>query len=147
MEEVYIRKMDKKDVDAVYGLEQSIFRGTAWSKNSILYAVSNKTAYNFVMELDNNIIGYIFLRIIDAEAHILNFAIDRRFQKKGFGKKLLEYGIDFIKKYRCMEIYLEVREDNIAARALYEKIGFESVFIRDKYYADNGNAVIYLLKL
>jgi ribosomal-protein-alanine N-acetyltransferase len=41
-------------------------------------------------------------------------------------------------------IFLEVRESNAAARAFYEKLGFEQMGRRKGYYADGlEDAIIY----
>ena len=41
---------------------------------------------------------------------------------------------------------LEVRKSNIAAKKLYEKLGFNSVGIRPKYYEDNKEDAIIMWK-
>lgn len=43
----------------------------------------------------------------------------------GAGRKLMEAIVDEARKLDCCKITLEVREDNIAAQALYKKIGFK----------------------
>lgn len=40
-------------------------------------------------------------------------------------------------------LWLEVHEQNLPARKLYEKSGFQIVGRRPRYYSDNGAAILY----
>ena len=60
----------------------------------IMKLLKESTLALFVVEKDLIIIGYIFIRIIFNEGHIINFAIDTQFQHQGFGKF-------FTKKVSC----------------------------------------------
>lgn len=79
-------------------------------------------------------IGYrVVQRVLD-EAEILNIVIFRCFQARGYGcaairKLQAELTADGVQK-----LFLEVRESNLAARALYVKTGFDQVGIRQGYY-------------
>lgn len=44
---------------------------------------------------------------------------------------------------RVGPLWLEVHQDNIAARNMYEKLGFKRQGERPKYYRDGGSAVLY----
>lgn len=60
-------------------------------------------------------------------------AIDPKMQGKGLGFQLLEQSMDLLKNHP-VQIFLEVRESNIAAIKLYEKSGFHQIDIRKNYY-------------
>jgi ribosomal protein S18 acetylase RimI-like enzyme len=45
------------------------------------------------------------------------------------------------------ELWLEVHDKNLGARALYDKLGFREVGTREHYYSDSGHAILYSLKL
>ena len=53
--------------------------------------------------------------------------------RKGLGYQLLEHSIAGLKN-RPVQIFLEVRESNLAAIALYEKSGFHQIDLRKNYY-------------
>ncbi len=143
-----IRKAKLSDADIISKLEIDIFKNSAWSVNNILYEIRNNSNNIFVVEENNQgIIGYIFIRIIKPEAHILNIAVAKDYRRIGVGTELFEFGIDYIKKKGCKEVFLEVKENNTAAKRLYEKFGFKKIGIRKKYYADNENALIYAVYL
>ena len=44
-------------------------------------------------------------------------------------------------------VLLEVRASNLAAQALYARLGFERVGLRKRYYADGEDAVLMTLLL
>jgi ribosomal-protein-alanine N-acetyltransferase len=75
----------------------------------------------------------IYSRLLD-EANIDNVAVSPHYQGRGFGRALLLTALDnmcAIGLKRCM---LEVRESNVAARALYENNGFVIDGVRPLYY-------------
>jgi ribosomal-protein-alanine N-acetyltransferase len=74
-----------------------------------------------------------YSRLLD-EANIDNVAVSPHYQGRGFGRALLLTALDnmcAIGLKRCM---LEVRESNVAAKALYENNGFVIDGVRPQYY-------------
>ena len=57
---------------------------------------------------------------------------------QGIGSTLFNLMIEFSKSVGIEILYLEVRADNIRAIALYEKFGFESVGVYEKFFKING---------
>ena len=75
-------------------------------------------------------------------------AVDPLFRRRGIGEMLLEGLIGEAKKREAAGIFLEVRESNEAARAMYENAGFAVTGVRrDYYHAPRENAVIMQLRL
>jgi ribosomal-protein-alanine N-acetyltransferase len=62
----------------------------------------------------------------------LNLAVDPPARRKGVALRLLEHAL----KGQQGLYFLEVRESNTAAIALYESIGFQRVGVRKNYYSD-----------
>ncbi|HSW70998.1 MAG TPA: GNAT family N-acetyltransferase, partial [Gammaproteobacteria bacterium] len=84
------------------------------------------------------------------ESHLLNVAVHPNFQHQGFGSQLLQHALVAARLVGALVIYLEVRESNKHAIALYQKMGFLHVGTRENYYpAFNGreNGLIYARKL
>jgi len=144
---VNIRKMIFKDLDEIMEIEKRSFP-TPWTKTMFLESLSSEIYKNFVIEEQNEVIGYIMLYYIQDEGHITNFAINPLFRKKGYATKLLSYVIDYFKKKGIVEFFLEVRESNKVAINLYRKFGFEIIGRRKRYYSDtNEDAFIMHLDL
>ena len=135
-----IRPMSEKDVDKIFQLEKRIFTD-AWSYNLIKDEIeNNKLKKPYILEIDNKIVGYAFVWIIEDEVHLNNFAIHPNFRRKGLGLKLIRFIFDEFKKYRNM--FLEVRQSNKKAIDLYHKVGFSNFFIRKHYYSNGENAIV-----
>jgi ribosomal protein S18 acetylase RimI-like enzyme len=68
--------------------------------------------------------------------HILTVDIEPSHRRKGIAQKLLhEIEAIFIER-GIKECRLEVREDNVAASNLYQKLGYKKVGKLEKYYGD-----------
>lgn len=87
--------------------------------------------------IDNNeIIGYLDYSLIYDRIEIDNIFVLKEYRNKKIGTKLMEYLVNIAKENNLINITLEVRESNIVAIHLYEKIGFAKVAIRKYYYGD-----------
>jgi [ribosomal protein S18]-alanine N-acetyltransferase len=89
-----------------------------------------------VAEIGEEIVGFLVSREIFAgsreappEREILNLAVAIRFRRRGIAGLLLGNELS-----RQAIFYLEVRESNTAARALYGKFGFREINRRTGYY-------------
>ena len=97
---------------------------------------------------DGSVKGTLFLQIAADECEILNFAVGCKFRRQGIGKKLLYEGLALCVEMGAATAYLDVRQSNTAAIALYEKMGFEKTGKRAKYYsAPCEDALLYRKKL
>jgi len=72
----------------------------------------------------NNLFGFIEFKLNGVNASLLGFAVKKDFRKKGFGKKLLDFFLDFCKKNKIEEISLIVKKNNLQAKKLYESRDF-----------------------
>ena len=135
-----IRPATKNDLSKISLIENRVFR-CPWSNDQIRWELrSQHVASNYVMLLEDNIIGYIFTHKIDKEVQILNFAIDTSYQHKGYGEEFFSYFIDQLDE--DISIILEVRKSNFSAINLYLKFGFSELGIREKYYSDGEDAIV-----
>ena len=140
-----IRPATKNDLSKISLIENRVFR-FPWSNDQIRWELrSQHVASNYVMLLEDNIIGYIFTHKIDKEVQILNFAIDTSYQHKGYGEEFFSYFMDQLDE--DISIILEVRKSNFSAINLYLKFGFSELGIREKYYSDGEDAIVMIRKL
>ncbi|TPV42221.1 GNAT family N-acetyltransferase [Bacillus dicomae] len=78
------------------------------------------------------IVGFIMHAVVRETTNmywINGFIIDQKQQGKGYGKAALQESIYLIKNTFkvCKEIRLTVHKDNISAKKLYERYGFQSL--------------------
>jgi len=97
----------------------------------------------------HKLFGMILSRIAVDEAEILTIAVDPAVRQSGLGTKLLSRQIAELAAQRVKVLFLEVDENNTAARALYMRLGFKTVGERKAYYrtADGGRATALVMRL
>ena len=86
----------------------------------------------FAMATDN---GFILIRVVADEAEILTLAVRPHDRQRGLGRALVEHGAVEATRRGAVRLFLEVAEDNAAARALYARTGFVEAGRRVGYYA------------
>lgn len=131
-----IRSMDEQDLEKVLEIEHQVFK-YCWTKDHYLYELNeNPFSYLYVLEENNEILGYVGFWIMFEQAQITTIAINPKEQEQGLGYQLLEFAMERIKREQCESITLEVRKSNIKAQKLYQKCGFVECGIRENYYDD-----------
>ena len=140
-----IRRATPSDVDAIALIESEIFPDP-WTKEAILSTVSTEGAMCYVAIRDEKVAAYILGRMILPEGEIYRIATKTEYRRRGIAYRLLDYAVKEEKEIGLETLFLEVREGNAPARALYSSYGFSDVSIRKNYYKDpTENAIIMLL--
>lgn len=139
---IAIRKMHIMDVETIETHELAIFGSSLGQGMLIQELLENPVAHYFVLEFQEEIIGYIGMWIEPPTAQILNYYIIPTHQKRGHGTLLLTHALDYMKQRGVTLITLEVRPSNTKAIALYERYGFKSEYVRKNYYSDGENALL-----
>lgn len=91
--------------------------------------------------------GFILCRIAADEAEILTLAVRSGARRRGLGARLVTTAIASAADQGATRMFLEVAEDNAAARALYAGAGFTEAGRRPRYYARPGGAPVDALLL
>ena len=79
--------------------------------------------------------GFILIRVVADEAEILTLAVRPAARRSGLGGRLVEAAVVRAAALGAERMFLEVAEDNVAARALYARAGFREAGRRRSYYA------------
>ena len=140
-----LRPMIVEDLEQVVEIEKASMP-SPWSKELFEEELKRDRARYFVGEIDGQVAGYMGYWEAPQEAHIINLAISPQFRQKGLGFQMLEYCLRFAYNQGARLATLEVRESNEAAQRLYEKMNFRTVAIRKKYYSDNQENAVVMLK-
>ncbi|MDC0612067.1 ribosomal protein S18-alanine N-acetyltransferase [Vibrio sp.] len=120
-------------LDQIWVIENDVHMHP-WSKQTV-YDLESRGALHYVLcDSEDRVLGYYYAQNIVGEISLLNIAIAKQWQGKGYGKLLLQHLVDEAKK-RCAEsIWLEVRSSNKTAQSLYHSFEFNDVDIRTGYY-------------
>jgi len=86
--------------------------------------------------IDKNILGFVILRRMGDDGELLQIAVDRNARRRGVADLLTSTALSYSEENELKSVFLEVRESNEAAIALYKKHGFIPVHTRKNYYDD-----------
>lgn len=141
MSEIELDFMREADVEEVADIEQKVF-SMPWSKEAFLDTLTKNMTIYVVARKAGKIAGYCGAWISFEEADIMNVAISKEYRRQGIAEQMLLFLMEKAKEKGVERFTLEVRESNIAAINLYEKLGFKSVGIRKNFYSkpqENAN--------
>lgn len=80
------------------------------------------------------LLGFILSRVAADEAEVLTVVVAAPARKRGIGRQLVASHIARLRDNKVKTLFLEVGETNVAARKLYENLGFVEVGRRKNYY-------------
>jgi ribosomal-protein-alanine N-acetyltransferase len=80
------------------------------------------------------------------EIHLLKIAVAPRWRRRGIATWLLGFCFGLAQRRNARKVYLEVRRSNGSAIDLYDKVGFQIIGTRPKYYTDTGEDALIMMK-
>jgi len=122
-----VERFTNKKISEIINLDHKIFE--SYWQNSV--AAFNETIsscthnYLFIQKEDNKSIGYGILGITRSYGFLQRFGINKEYQQRGFGKKLLGEILKFSKQKKLINIRLNTQEQNKHAQSLYLNNGFK----------------------
>lgn len=134
------------DIPAVHAIETSIFMTDPWSVEQFWSELSQPTRRYFVAEIDGAIVGYAGSFVLTPEADVQTVGVAADQRGRGIGALLLTTLIEQAIQAQAAQLILEVRSDNGAAIAMYQRFGFERISSRPNYYAPDVDALIMRLR-
>ena len=142
-----ISLMDRHDLEDAYKIELET-NPSPWSKDNFFssFEVGHKS---LVCKYNDVIIGFLIFSLIKKESHRLNIAVQKKWQKKGAGKILMDVFVKQSKAMGAKKAFLEVRSKNKIAINFYNKFNFLKDAVRTNYYtgSDKDDAVLMSLDL
>ena len=130
-----IRPARAEDVDAIHSIEVASF-ADPWRRDGFRDLVLGGNATVVVAESGKTIVGFAVSYAAADEAEIANVAVSRTVRRSGIGRALVEHVIAAASQAGATMVFLEVRESNVAARALYGARGFIELSRRPAYYSN-----------
>lgn len=137
--DVSVRTMRPADLPSVMRIERRSF-SMPWQETTFRALMRRPSAALLTAELAEQaattVVGFSVLWFAADEAELGDLAVDPEFRGRGIGSFLLEASIETARRRGAEVLYLEVRESNRAARALYDGRGFQTVGRRPGYYSE-----------
>ena len=129
-----LRRATLEDLPAIAAIQSACPQAAQW--NPAEYLEYETLAAIF----DDRVAGFLVSRVVaEHECEILSVAVSPEFRRRGVAKTLIS---ELLRRNGA--VYLEVRESNRAARALYQVLGFQEVAARPGYYSNPPEAAIVL---
>jgi len=131
-------------------LERRSAGAAHWSQEQYdwLFADAGPKRLVLVIEEQNRALGFVVARPAAAIWEIENIAVTEQARRRGLGARLLGEFLEHARNHGAEAVFLEVRESNQPARALYEKWAFVESGRRTRYYRDpEEDAIVYRLSL
>lgn len=121
-------------------LESQLFEGDdPWPAAAFLRELAAQHIHYVAARTDDRLVGYGGIarlgRTPPYEYEIHTIGVDPAYQGRGIGGQMLDRLLEFAADDT---VYLEVRTDNTAAIAMYERAGFVNVGLRKRYYRVSG---------
>lgn len=148
--EPHIRAATVHDIPSIVSLEREVQTAAHWPELSYRRVLQQKSPHPiaYISEEAGAVLGFVIARVIGPDCELENIVVDRTNRSRGIGSDLIHALIKAAIVQRVECLFLEVRESNQAARALYEKYGFAITGRRKGYYtAPAEDAVLYALRL
>jgi ribosomal-protein-alanine N-acetyltransferase len=133
------------DIDNILNLENGFLDG--WNYNQLKSAFDSGRFFVIGMMDNDMLIGFVSFSIAIDQADIETVFVKGDYRRQGIAKALIENAQTQMQEKGVDKIFLEVRETNLPARALYNSLGFSDISVRKKYYPDGENAVIMAKEL
>ncbi|MHA1211846.1 MAG: GNAT family N-acetyltransferase [Candidatus Heimdallarchaeota archaeon] len=158
---LFIRHATTYDIDTIYTIEEQCFEEEfRFDKDLFYYFLLGRRGDIFLVAEDEHDLGKIIVGFIIAflndnlNYEIVTLNIHPKRQRSGIGTKLLmeieTMIISKVKELRQLETFsieLTVYEKNIAAKNLYEKLGYKEISREPNYYPRNRTGIKMLKKI
>lgn len=134
---VRVRAAEAGDVARLMEIAAHSATAALWTKaeyEKVFAAQQPRARVALVVEENSMVAGFLVSSHLDDEWEIENIAVSGGARRRGLGSRMLGEFMDLVRARGGKEIFLEVRESNRAARALYEKWAFNEVARRTAYY-------------
>lgn len=105
-----------------------------WSLESFNRGVQKNHQSHVWLDHNNAVQGFCICMLVVDELSVLNIAVSAEYQRQGLGRALLQHAIAEGYTAGAREAFLEVRQSNHGAQALYEDLEFNVVGVREHYY-------------
>jgi len=128
-----VREAHAADAAAIARIEAASF-SDPWSEKDIAAMIDATYTRAFVAQREDTVVGYLLLSFLPPEAEILRIATHPDARRTGVGRALMQRLLSLAVSDGVQAVFLEVRSQGTAARALYRAHGFTEIGIRPSYY-------------
>lgn len=129
---IRVRRMSPADVTDVLVILHESPEAAMWSAEGLMEAASSGAA--LIAEANGQKIAFLVGRAVSDEFEILNLAVTPAYRRRGIALRLMSEALQHARMAGARRAYLEARNSNEAAIALYSRLGFTECGRRPRYY-------------
>ncbi|NQJ20374.1 ribosomal protein S18-alanine N-acetyltransferase [Streptococcus suis] len=115
--------------EAVLAVMESVYETSPWTLEQIASSMTSQDEDYYLAYEGQELVGFLAVQTVLDEMEILQIAVKADFQRLGIASQLMADVMDW-----DGDIFLEVRESNSAAQALYTRQHFTKIGKRKDYY-------------
>ena len=145
-----IRHFENGDCEAAFELAGRLGL-SPWSIDDYRRELEREDSLMFAAAHGGDLVGFIIGRLVPSsgpagglDAEIYNIGVLAAVHRSGIGSKLIERFIGICRKNKVVDIWLEVRAANHAARTFYKNFGFEDFAARPGFYQNPSDDALIL---
>ncbi len=145
--DVALTRIGPFDMAVVSALHAKCFGEVRWDERDVVEILAMPGAFGFIASKHDIPAGFVLARVAADECEILSLGVRPAVRQSGLGRALLKSTLEHAAASGARAVYLEVAEDNAAARRLYAREGFAVIGRRQAYYRrgnDRGAAALVL---
>ncbi|HEX5057974.1 MAG TPA: ribosomal protein S18-alanine N-acetyltransferase [Kofleriaceae bacterium] len=142
---IVVAPATEADLDAIDEIEQHSFK-SPWPRDTFKAELLREWARLDVGRIDGKLVVFCNYWLVTTEVHILAIATHPDYRGRGLARQLLDHILGVARQTGCSLATLEVRRSNVPAIALYERAGFKTVHVRARYYQDDNEDALVMLK-
>ena len=141
-----IRPATLADLDEIVAIDHASFPHDSWSEQAVRAELESEHTGYWVVERAGRVIGALGILAAQGagEADVQTVAVYPEFRRGGWATRMLREGAAWARGRGAKHLFLEVRENGEAARALYLDLGFDEIGRRENYYRGEGIAAIVM---
>lgn len=128
-----VTRATPEDAAAIAALETLTF-SAPYTEKSVRDMLSSTIRPSFVVRDGGELLGYLLGQMIVPEGELLRIAVRPSARRRGVGRALIEAFLAHLQENGCTVCFLDVREHNAPAQALYSSYGFTPLDRRKGYY-------------
>lgn len=133
------------DLPGLVSLEESGFdRAERWSLESWQAELDAPGRLVVVSHSMSRLEGAASFCVVGDTAEVLRIVVAPDARRQGIAGRLLRLGLDWAEAAGADRMLLDVRDDNLAALALYRRTGFTPISRRPNYYPGHDAVVMEL---
>lgn len=142
-----IRQLTEADLPQVVAIEEASF-AEPWSETTFRNLLRRRDARLFsAVDKGGRVVGYAAAWFVGREAELGDLAVASDERRRGIGTRLIDAVLAEARSRGMLRVFLEVREGNRGARALYRALGFETIGRHRLYYRDPPEDALIMRRL